>query len=443
MKTTKSVVLLSLALILFTVSVKSISVDHGHGPFTDSPNNAGGTYVLVVEGFDWGPGVSKVILSMGETVSRVNPKDYAVKVNRSTECFDLKGEAASGERTIIHAYVSDEHGNNLKSGTYLTLVLFVSPRLPLGSPFQYTRNDKCSGNVWVDYHMTITQLTTKQVWDTESGRVSKIVDKFDLSGSYTYKDEFSMSYAFYTPERKDEKSPLIIWLHGGGEGGTDPTVPLLANRAANYASDEIQAIFKGAYVLVPQCPGAWMHNAQGEMNHGEGDDVYHKGLMAFIKDFVEDHPDIDSDRVYVGGCSNGGYMSLKLILEHPDYFAAGFISALAYQSQYISDEQIESIKEVPIWFVHSADDPITKPELTVLPVYKRLMTAGAKNVHLSYYDHVVDISGLLGGEDYHYEGHWSWIYCHANQCRLDFDGSPVEVNGRSVHIMEWMAEQSK
>jgi len=443
MKTTKSVVLLSIIMILFTVSAYTNNTVPGHGPFPDPENNKGGTYSLVVEGFDWGPGVSKVILSMGETVSAVNPKDFAVKAERSTDCVDLKGEAASGERTIIHAYVSDEHGNNLDSGTYVTLVLFVSPRLPIGSPFQYARNNKCNGNVWVDYRMTITHLTTKQVWDTESGRVSKIVDKFDLSGSYTYKDEFSMSYAFYTPERKDEKSPLIIWLHGGGEGGTDPTVPLLANRAANYASDEIQVIFKGAYVLVPQCPGAWMHNAQGEMNRGEGDDVYHRGLMAFIRDFVSDHPDIDSDRIYVGGCSNGGYMSLKLILEHPDYFAAGFISALAYQSQYISDEQIESIKNVPMWFVHAADDPITNPEQTVLPLYKRLKHAGAKNVHLSYYDHVVDISGLLGGENYHYEGHWSWIYCHANLCRLDFDGSPVELNGRPVRIMEWMAEQSK
>jgi predicted peptidase len=331
----------------------------------------------------------------------------------------------------------------MESGAYVTLVLFVSPRLPIGSPFQYVRNAKCRGNVWVDYRLTITHKTTKQVWDTESDRVSKTLDKFDLSGRYETSEEFSMSYAVYTPDNNNEKSPLIIWLHGGGEGGTDPTVPLLANRAANYASDEIQAIFKGAYVLVPQCPGAWMHNAEGVMNHGEGDDMYHKGLMEFIKSFVGDHPDIDSDRIYVGGCSNGGYMSLKLILQHPDYFAAGYISALAYRSQYISDEQIESIKDVPIWFVHAADDQTTKPQQTVLPVYKRLMAAGAKNVHLSYYDHVVDITGFFGGEDYHYTGHWSWVYSHANHCRLDYDGSPVELDGRPVRIMDWMAAQSK
>ncbi|MEA3478496.1 MAG: prolyl oligopeptidase family serine peptidase [Bacteroidota bacterium] len=426
MKTIKRVLVLAIAMILAA-----------------APARSGEKYTLVVDGFDWGPGVSRVILSMGKTLSSVNPMEYSVYVERSTECLEIKGEGASGERTIIHAYVSDERGRIMDSDEYVTLVLFVSPGLPLSNPFQYVRNSKCRGNVWVDYRMAITHKSSKRVWDTESGRVSKILNTFDLSGRYMYKDEFTMSYAVYTPEKKNEKSPLIIWLHGGGEGGTDPTVPLLANRAANYASDEIQTIFKGAYVLVPQCPGAWMHNAEGVMNHGEGDDVYHKGLMEFIKDFVMNHPDIDSDRIYVGGCSNGGYMSLKLILQHPDYFAAGFISALAYQNQYISDEQIESIKEVPIWFVHAADDRITIPDQTVLPVYKRLIEAGARDVHLSYYDHVVDITGFFGGENYHYEGHWSWIYCHANQCRLDYDGFPVELNGRPVHIMDWVAAQSK
>ena len=410
---------------------------------TCKENKAGGEYVLVVDGYDWGAAVSKVILSMGEPISQVNQDDYSVFVERSTACVELKGEAASGERTIIHAYVSDAHGNLVENGSNVTLVLYVSPLLPLGSALQYTRNAKCRGNIWVDYRVTITDLSNKQVWDTESGRLSKLLDTFDLSGRYVYNDELSMAYAMYVPEKNNEKSPLIIWLHGGGEGGTDPSIPLMANSAANYASEEIQSIFKGAYVLVPQCPGAWMFNTKGVMTHGEEDDAYHVGLMQLIRDFVADHPDIDSDRVYVGGCSNGGYMSLKLILEHPDYFAAAYISALAYQSKYISDEQIESIKDVPIWFVHSADDQTTIPDKTVIPVYKRLIEAGANDVHLSYYDHVVDITGFYGGENYHYEGHWSWIYSHANQCRLDYDGSLVEIDGRSVSIMEWLSEQTK
>ncbi len=140
---------------------------------------------------------------------------------------------------------------------------------------------------------------------------------------------------------------------------SDPTIPLLGNRATAYASDAIQATFEGAYVLVPQCPGAWMHNTAGVMTHGQEDDVYNVGLMALIRDYVAAHPGIDKDRIYVGGCSNGGYMALKLMLLHPGYFAAGFISSLAYQSQYLSDEQIKRIAHLPIWFAHSADDQTT------------------------------------------------------------------------------------
>ena len=88
-----------------------------------------------------------------------------------------------------------------------------------------------------------------------------------------------------------------------------------------------------------------------------------------------------------------------------------------------------------------SDDRTTVPDQTALPVYKRLKAAGAGDVHLSYYDHVVDIAGLVGGSDYRYNGHWSWIYLHANQCRLDFDGRPVSLSGRPVTVMEWLAAQ--
>ena len=435
--------ILAALMLLASVSGVSAATQQWKAPDTDSGTGQAGTYTLVVDGYDWGACVSKIILSVGKNISEVNEKDYNVFVERSSECTEIEGEGASGERTIIYAYVSDEAGNLVQSGSYVTLVLYVSPVLPLGSALQYVRNGKCRGNVWVDYRVRVVDSKTGMVWDTETGRLSKLLDRFDLSGRYRYDENLTMSYAWYAPVGKQGRSPLIIWLHGGGEGGTDPSVPLMANRAANYASDAIQAIFKGAYVLVPQCPGAWMHNAKGVMTEGKEDDVYHVGLMQLIKDFVGDHPDIDKDRIYVGGCSNGGYMSLKLILDHPDYFAAGFISSLAYQSQYISDDQIESIKEVPIWFVQSADDRTTIPEKTVIPVYKRLKAAGAGNVHFSFYNHVVDITGFYGGEDFHYNGHWSWVYCHANLCRWDYDGSPVEVDGRTVTIMEWLAAQTK
>jgi predicted esterase len=420
---------------------------------TDTTNQApakAGRYTLFVEGFDWGPGVSKVILEAGGAAAKPAARDYTVAVKRRTECAELPPELAAGERIVLEAYASDAQGARRDAASHVTLVLAVSPGWPLGSPFHYAfsppgqpRKEGCTGNVWVDYAVTVTDKTTGRTWSEPAGRISPIVDRFDLSGKFAHESGRKLTYASFTPGTKRDKSPLLIWLHGGGEGGTDPSIPLLANRATSYASDEIQLLFDGAYVLVPQTPGAWMHNAQGVMTLGKEDDVYNVPLMALIREYVAAHPGIDRDRIYVGGCSNGGYMALKLMLQDPGYFAAGFISALAYQSQYLTDAQIESVARLPIWFVHSADDRTTPPEQTVLPVYERLKAKGASNVHLSYYDHVVDVTGLFGGDGHHYNGHWSWIYHHANKCRLDRDGSPVRLAGRPVTIMEWLAAQKR
>ena len=400
-------------------------------------------YTLVIEGFEWGPAASKVILDLDSKDTLIDFKNFAVSVERSSDCSVIPEAQKNGNRTVVYAYISDAQGNRIKVGTQVTLVFYVAPNVPLGSPIQYSPNGKCRGNNWIDYKLTITDTKNNKTWNKEKARIRPLLDNFDLSGKYEYEAGKTMSYGFFKPKNKAGKSPLIIWLHGGGEGGTDPSIPIIGNKVTNYASDEIQTYFGGAYVLAPQCPGAWMHDKEGKMQPGSGEDVYNVGLMALIKDFVNKHPDIDKKRIYVGGCSNGGYMSLKLLLKDPNYFAAAYISALAYQSQYITDAQINSIKNIPIWFIQSKDDGTTVPETTVVPVYKRLKAAGAKNVHFTFYDHVVDLSGFYGGENYYFNGHWSWIYSHTNHAKLDFDGTPVKLNGRPVTIMEWLAGQSK
>lgn len=399
-----------------------------------------GSYKLVVEGFDWGAGVNKVILTLSDTTSIVSASEFSVFASRKSNAGPIPDDQSTGKREIVGAYVSDATGNRVKTGKNITLVLSVGPQVAISSPIQYFRS---KGNVWVDYQLTIIHAKTQQVWDNNTGKIMPLIDQFDLTGKYKFNDQLTMSYATFSPTVKKDKAPLIIWLHGGGEGGFDPTIPLLGNKAANYASEAIQSIFEGAYVLSPQCPGAWMHNAQKVSTQGKENDVYNEGLMALIKDYVKSNSNIDPNRIYVGGCSNGGYMALKLILLYPDYFAAGYISALAYRSEYIADADIQKIKAVPIWFVHSKDDATTIPDLTVVPVHKRLVAAGAKNVHFTYYEHVNDITNFYGGKGFQYNGHWSWVYLHENLPRTDLDGSLVKVNGKPVSIMEWMAAQKK
>lgn len=391
-----------------------------------------GSYAKVVEGFDWGAAVSKVIIPLKKPQESFDHQNLTVTAERKSECFPEETPDLNGRREILSSYISDHQGNRVDKGFHATLVLAVGPNLAIGSPMQYFWG-KCQGTKWVEYTLEISDQATGLTWSKEYNLVSPMVDQFDLTGTFTYEDKEPLTYASFKPETgSSKKLPLIIWLHGGGEGGTDLTVPLLANKATNYASNDIQTIFEGAHVLVPQCRGAWMHNEKGVSTWGEENDIYNESLMALIRDYVQRNSDIDENRIYVGGCSNGGYMSLKLMLLYPDYFAAGFVSALAYKSAFLTDNEIMSIAHKPIWFVHSADDQVTPPKETVIPVYERLIKAGAKDVHLSLYEHVVDLYGMYGGENFWYNGHLSWIYSHANH-------AAKEIDGNYMTIMEWMS----
>lgn len=401
-----------------------------------------GEYGVVIEGYDWGPAVSKVILSVEEPVTSVNWSDYQVMVQRSSDCAAIPAGQRLGSRRVIAGYVSDAEGSRQEEGNHVTLVLAVAPNQPIGSPIQYSQAEGCSGNNWINYEMSIRDETKGKIWSKEVNRMMPIIDRFDLSGKFSDGNGITLSYASYSPQNDDEDSPLIIWLHGGGEGGTDPSIPLVANRAANYASDEIQAIFEGAHVLVPQSPTRWMDSGEGTTS-GRVDDIYFEAVKALIDDFVSKHPNVDRNRIYVGGCSNGAYITLKLLIEYPEFFAAAFPSALAYRGAYFTDEQVDRVKDIPIWFIHAKEDETTVPEETVIPVYNKLKEAGATDVYFSFYDHVVDITGFFGGEGYHYPDHWSWIYSHANVARRDYNGSLVKLDGRPVTIMEWLAGQSK
>ena len=59
-------------------------------------------------------------------------------------------------------------------------------------------------------------------------------------------EELTLQYAAYEPEslKNGKKNPLIIWLHGQGEGGTDTDITLLGNEVVALAKDDIQSHFK-------------------------------------------------------------------------------------------------------------------------------------------------------------------------------------------------------
>lgn len=419
-------------------------------------------YYTITEITDYGPYITKLILPVGTKVKAdaVKPECFNVYVERKDKQGNIlmlpkhfldmdNKEPSKGYCKIRDAYPSTLEGERREEAEFVTLETVYGPHDSLAAPIAPI-NGK---NVYIVQDIRITQIAEMAA---ESGKVSGLV--FDrcagntvkqaehfLHGISSYEPE-PLKYGYFVPQTGQGKRPLIIWLHGGGEGGDDPTIAYTANKVVNLASHAIQAKFGGAYVLVPQAPTFWLDDGSGQYGRS-GKSKYVTALKAVIDEFIANNDAaIDRDRIYIGGCSNGGFMTMRMVIDFPDFFAAAFPVCEALYDEVISDEDIESIKHMPIWFTHSKDDNVVKPEETVVPTYERLIRAGAKNVHFSYFDQVVDLHGVFqgdNGEPFRYHGHFSWIYALNDDCRLDYDGKPVTVNGKEVTMMDWLALQSK
>ena len=78
---------------------------------------------------------------------------------------------------------------------------------------------------------------------------------------------------------------------------------------------------------------------------------------------------------------------------------------------WFDSQKVKTLKNILIWFIHSAADKVVNPKTYSLPIYKSLLDSGAKNKWFSYYDNVQgkDL------KDTTYNGHWSWVYFFNNQ----------------------------
>lgn len=408
---------------------------------------------------DFGPYVTKLVLPVAAPVKEVSPDGFSVYVQRMDENGELlllpkswmavdDKEESRGYIPVKKAYPCALSGEPEESGDCVALELCYGPLYQLASCISAPKGL----NVFVNMRFTITQ--TKPL-ETPNGPVTGLVYDYPLGSccpcsrgwiNDTSRTEGPLNYGYYIPQTVEPgPRPLIIWLHGAGEGGVDPTVAYMGNKVVALSSHKIQAYFGGAYVLAPQTPTFWMNDGSGEYGR-TGRSMYSKALMDCIEDFVSRNENIDRDRIYIGGDSNGGFMTMRMFIDHPEFFAAAFPVCEALYDETITDKDINRIKDKAIWFTHAKNDPVVKPAETVEPTYKRLIAAGAKNVHFTFWDNIRDIhEGFTDpdGNPFEYIGHFAWIPLLNDDCRLDYDGKPVTVDGAEVTLLRWLSMQKK
>jgi len=129
------------------------------------------------------------------------------------------------------------------------------------------------------------------------------------------------------------KHPAILFLHGSGERN----VPLeaLTNQAIfAYANSHPESPF---ILIAPQCPpDQWWTTPT---------------LEDTVAEVLARYP-IDPDRFYLTGLSMGGFGCWMLATAHPDWFAA--VVPICGGGD---PEDVERIKNIPVWDFHGAKDP--------------------------------------------------------------------------------------
>lgn len=148
-----------------------------------------------------------------------------------------------------------------------------------------------------------------------------------------------MDYLLYLPEdyyKSEKKWPLILFLHGKGQRGTDLEkikehgLPKLIEQGEDFQ-----------FVIVsPQCSQWRWHPDKLD------------GLIALL-DRIESEYNIDTDRVYLTGLSMGGYGSWALVYQYPHRFAA-----VAPVCGGIDPVHADKFKDVPVWAFHGAKDDV-------------------------------------------------------------------------------------
>jgi predicted esterase len=277
-------------------------------------------------------------------------------------------------------------------------------------------------NVRLDLVYTITQNVPLRLRNGRAVTIARFeqgplrnpeVDAFSYHASAS-----GMKYRLYSPSG-GRRHPLVVWLHGGGEGASlpdgyyDNETTLRANRGAlGFATPEAQRIFSGAYVVAPQSTSFWLEDGPR----------FAPLIREIVFEVARRHP-VDPDRIYVAGCSNGGYMSLKMTTVYPDLFAAsvpicGVVASLEPGGPtMITDEELRRI-DTPTWLVASRDDDTVPPEANTVHAHDLIPRS-----LMSLYDHVI-------WNGHQFPGHWSWIYVARNDPSIG-----------GTHIWQWMARQ--
>ena len=195
--------------------------------------------------------------------------------------------------------------------------------------------------------------------------------------------ERTLPYRLLSPIKEPgKKYPLIIFLHGAFEKGTDNEIQL--NMGGRFfLRDSIRRNYP-AYVVFPQCPvdDSWAYfENRMDLTTGYATDwrfpfrptptAVTSSLLKLI-DALLVNDTVDKARVYIAGLSQGGMGVLDIIARKPEIYAAGLSICGA------GDPNTSKLfaGKTALWLFHGDKDQVVPPNFSQ-QFHRRLKRAGA------------------------------------------------------------------
>jgi predicted peptidase len=178
-------------------------------------------------------------------------------------------------------------------------------------------------------------------------------------------------YYVYRPANwtPDKTWPVIVYLHGGDERGTDGVKPTQVGLGPQVWRSHGQFPY---VVIFPQARDFWAYKSE---------EAY--VLEALRRSLVEDHG--DPDRIILTGNSMGGFGTWVIGAQHPDLFAAlvpicggaappgGRKLPPGAPFADAADPELaaaQALGKTPVWAFHGARDWLVSPSQTTRMVEK-------------------------------------------------------------------------
>ena len=197
--------------------------------------------------------------------------------------------------------------------------------------------------------------------------------------TYTSQDGTVLNYRLLTPDEDaaGKKFPLVIFLHGAGERGSDNEKQLI--HGSQMFLNPVNREKYPAYVLFPQCPedAFWAYDLKTRKLGFDAmkEEPVMPAIFKAVKELIDTymaHPDVDRSRIYIMGLSMGGMATFDMIARFPELFAAAVPICGA-----VDPSRLDDMKGVKIRIYHGDADPVVPVECS-RKAYRALKKAGAK-----------------------------------------------------------------